>query len=383
MIKSMKKVSHKSSQQLVMSLFVLVSLSACSVVDNFIDPTRTNVDYKHNAKVKKLDFPPDLTSPEYDMAFVLPANGVVSASSMMNSSGGYTVDGRAINVLPKSTGMRFGGQGNSRWLDVDASAEILWPKIRDFWRSSGLTVKRDEPRIGIMETDWAVNRSGLPLNWFNKALGSVLGKGYDAGTRDRYRVRVEKPSATMTRVFLTHKGAEKVITDSISGWELRPANHELEAEMLNRLKAFLQGDVVAAAKSRATTSDANQISSLVNLVTQEGQLILQVHDNYKRAWVLTGIMLDRIGLVSEKRDQASGIMKVTYRGDDEDTAKRGFFSRMFGGRKTLLVKGRDYQVHVQDAGKHSVVRIMDEDGEPLPSRETKLILMRLKKEFDR
>ncbi len=362
-------------------LFILMNISGCSVVDNFMD-TKNRINYKNNSSVKALEFPPDLTAPEFDMAFALPADGVVNASSLGKSSSSYTIDGRAISVLPKSTNMRIGGQGNIRWLDVAAPAETLWPKLRDFWRSMGISIKKDEPKIGIMVTDWAENRAGLPMDWFRRSLGKMFQGAYDAGSRDRYHLRIEKPSSSATRVFLTHKGAEKVITDTVSGWELRPSNHVLEAEMLNRLKAFLQGDV-GAAKGAVSTDKLNQTTSLVDLVSQEGHPILQVNDNYKRAWVLTGIMLDRMGLVSEKRNQSAGIYEVKYQGDEEDKAKRGFFSRMFGGRKTLLVKGQSYQVHIQDAGKLSVVRIMDDEGKPLSKKLAQLVLSRLKKEFDR
>ena len=373
---------HPSKLSQFVAMFVLVGISGCSAVDNALD-TKNTINYKNNKSSKILDFPPDLTKPEFDMAFALPADGVVSAASFNQTSGGYTVDGRKLNVLPQSTSMQIHSQGTLRWLEVAAPAETLWPQIRDFWRTVGIDVKRDEPRIGIMETEWAQNRAGLPLNWFNKALSSVFKDGYDAGTRDRYKVRLEKPSASTTRIYLTHKGAEKVITDTISGWVLVPAKHELEAEMLNRLKAFLQGDTISATKARSSASDATQTSSLVSLVTQEGQTILQVHDNYKRAWVLTGIMLDRMGLVAEKRNQAAGIYEVIYRGNDEDKAKQGFFSKLIGGRKTILVKGDTYQVHVQDAGKISVIRITDDEGKPLNKKRATLALTRLKQEFDR
>jgi len=379
MIKHLKR----KLPQLLATSFILVNVAGCSVVDNFVDTKNTKLNYQNNKSVKSLDFPPDLTAPEFDMAFVLPADGVASAVAMRGQANGYTVDGRQINVLPKSTNIRFGGAGATRWLDVDASAESVWPKLRDFWRSVGISVKRDEPRIGIMETEWAENRAGLPMDWLRKAVGKVFQSAYDAGTRDRYRMRIEKPSAQSTRIFLTHKGAEKMITDTLTGWELRPANHELEAEILNKLKAFLQGDVVGAAKRSASAGNANQVSSLASLVEQDGQPILQIHDNYKRAWILTGIMMDRMGLIAEKRNQASGIYEVEYRGNDEDTAKRGFFKRLFGGRKTLLVKGENYQVHVQDAGKLSIVRITDDEGKPLSKRLTQLVLARLKQEFDR
>ncbi len=374
----------RSKKKLSMLLILGLSLlgaSACSTVDNFMD-TSNRINYRNNKAVKLLDFPPDLTAPEYDMAFTIPADGVVRASNVNNQTGSYTLDGRQINVLPKSLGIRSGGIANSRWLDVNSPAELLWPKLREFWRSVGISVKRDEPRIGIMETEWAENRAGLPMNWFHKALNGALQGAFDAGTRDRYRIRLEKPSDQTTRIFLTHKGAEKIVSESGAGWELRPANHELEAELLNRLKAFLQGDTNAAKSSKLTTT-ATQSASLASLVTQDGHKVLQIHDNYKRAWVLTGVMLDRMGLVVEKRNQSAGIYTVTYRGDDQDAEKRGFFSRIFGGRKTILIKGQEYQIHVQDSGKLSNVRVTDEEGKPLNDKQATQVLSRLKKEFDR
>ena len=111
-------------------IILLVGISGCSAVDNIMD-TKNNVNYQNNKSAKVLDFPPDLTTPEFDMAFALPADGVVSASDL-NKSGGYTVDGRQINVLPKSTSVKINSQGTLRWLEISASAETLWPKIRDF-----------------------------------------------------------------------------------------------------------------------------------------------------------------------------------------------------------------------------------------------------------
>ncbi len=371
--------------RLVLAFFIMVNVSACSVIDNFTDVKRSNLNYKNNASTKALDFPPDLTAPEFDNAFALPANGVVSASSSANNSRAFYGDNARVNVLPKSTNVRFGQQGTLRWLDVNESADTLWSKLRAFWRTVGIAIKKDEPRIGIMETEWAESSAGLPAGFLRNALGKVFQSGFDAGARDRYRIRVEKSTSKMTRIFLTHKGAEEVVDGVGSGWQLRPANHEYEAEMLNRLRAYLQGDIAAVTGKSALTvkNSALQTSSVASIVEQEGRTILQIHDTYKRTWVLTGIMMDRMGLVVEKQNQASGIYHVTYQGNDEDAERRGFFKKFFGDRTTILTKEQDYQVHIQDAGKLSVVRIFDEEGKPLGKRQTKLALARIKKEFDR
>lgn len=366
-------------KNIIVASSVFVVLSGCSSLDNFVDTT-TSIKYTNNSQsTKTLDFPPDLTAPEFDSAFSLPTSGSVTASAVRNHS---MARGGAVNVLPASTNMRVGINGNVRWLDVDAPANTLWPKIRNFWRSLGLQVKRDEPRVGIMETDWAENRAGLPMDWLRKALGKTFQGTFDAGTRDQYRVRVEKLKANQTRVYLTHKGAEQMVTETGVFWELRPAKHELEAEMLNRLKAFLQGDKYSASKN-TKESDAAQTSSLVNLVTEEGVQLIQVHENYAKAWVRTSIMLDRMGLVVESRAQGKGILNVIYNGDEAVDNKGGFFSRMFKGKQTFLATGSKYQIHMRDAGRLTEVRAMDAEGEPLAAGEAQRILARLKQEFDR
>ena len=359
---------------------ILFLSAGCSTMDNLTDTTN-GINYKKSSSIKTLEFPPDLTTPEFDAAFVVPSSGSVRASSVNNG----LVDrysGRDIEVLTTSNNMRIGSSGTVRWLDVDISANKLWPKIRDFWRSLGIDVVKDEPRIGIMLTEWAENQAGLPKDWLREALGSIFKGTFDAGTRDQYRIRVEKIEANKTRIYLTHKGSEKIVTETGVGWELRPPKRELEAEMLNRLQAFLQGDKYSATKNSNET-DATQTSSLVTLITEDNHPLLQVHENYKKAWVRTGIMLERMGLTVESRQQAQGIYGVVYNGNETVDKKGGFFSNLFKGKQTFLTKGTAYQIHIRDAGRLAEVKIMDEEGKPLAPDQAKKILTRLKQEFDR
>lgn len=368
-------------RNIIVASSVLVVLSGCSSVDNFVDTTNS-INYKNSQSTKTLDFPPDLTAPEFDSAFALPSGGSVTASAVNNQSQSRSGVAGADNVLPTSADMRMGVSGNVRWLEVDAAANTLWPQIRNFWRTLGVQVKRDEPRVGIMETDWAENRAGLPMDWLRKALGKTFQGTFDAGTRDQYRVRLERPSANKTKIYLSHKGAEQMVTDTGVFWQLRPSKPELEAEMLNRLQAFLQGDKYSATKN-TSESDAVQTSSQVNLVSEDGSYILKVGEAYPKAWVRTGIMLDRMGLVVESRNQGKGFLNVVYSGDESVENTGGFFSRMFKGKTTFLAKSSKYQIHMRDAGRMTEIRVMDEDGEPLAAAESQRILARLKQEFDR
>jgi outer membrane protein assembly factor BamC len=358
---------------------ILFLSTSCSTVDDLMDTTNS-INYKNSNSIKTLEFPPDLTAPEFDAAFTLPASGNVKAS-MVSNQRADRYSGSEINVLPASADMRIGGSGSVRWLEVDASANSLWPRLHDFWRSLGLSVIRDEPSIGIMVTEWAENKAGLPQDWLHRMLGNVLQGAFDAGTRDQYRVRLEKPGANKTRIYLTHKGSEKIVTEIGVGWELRPPKHELEAEMLNRLKAFLQGDKYSATKN-IKESDASQANSLVRLVTEDGRYILQIHATYKKAWIRTGVMLERMGLNIESRKQSQGIYEVVYNGDETVANTGGFFSRLFQGKRTFLTKGSKYQIHIRDAGRLAEIKVMDEEGKPLSVVQSQKILARLKQEFD-
>jgi uncharacterized lipoprotein len=178
-----------------------------------------------------LDLPPDLTSPEYDATFTVNDGTSISAQA--------TSVGRGIAVLPESVDMKFKGQGTNRYLEVALPAEALWKKIQGFWSSTGIKLKRNEPQIGIVETDWIEKRNGLPKGTIQKLLSSVFKNLNDTGTRDRYTLRLERVG-NKTNLFMTHRGAEYVVGDFGNSWEMRPASPEKAAEMLNRLHTYLQ-----------------------------------------------------------------------------------------------------------------------------------------------
>ena len=120
--------------------------------------------------------------------------------------------------------------------------------IRDrFWISNGFALKRDDPTIGIMETDWVENRADIPQDGVRALLKKYLDILYSAPTRDKFRTRLERTAdGKRTEVYLSHSGVEEVAAGGTSAsstniyiWQRRPPNPELEAEMLNRLTVYL------------------------------------------------------------------------------------------------------------------------------------------------
>ncbi len=348
-------------------------LAACSGMDfNVAD----RINYKNSKTINSLEVPPDLSAPNYDTSFAVSGSSV-SAATMAK---GAKATGPAI--LPTSGGVQLMRDGNVRWLQVKAPAEAIWPKLEEFWRTMGVGLKRNEPRVGIMETEWAENRAEIPLDSIRKTIGKVFEGMYDAGSRDRFRIHLEKPSAQVTNIFLSHERAEEQVTGTGSKWQYQPAKPELEAELLNRLMVFLQGGDPNAATSTAT--DTNQTSVSVSMTQAErGQPALMVGGNANDTWVRTGVMLGRIGMSIEDQQRERGVYSVTYKGDSGAKSDQGLFKRLFKSDKDTLKVGSHYQVQIVDSGASSLITVGDADGSPVSPALAQLVLNRLKAEFER
>ena len=216
---------------------------------------------------------------------------------------------------------------------MDVPPGVVWPKVRDFWLSQGFLVQMEDPSIGIMETDWAEKRvqfDGGAINNFFSKLSSQL---YGATTRDMYRTRLEHGNIPgTTEVYVTHRGAEYVSTGKVSRsldatgdeedyvWQPRPSDPELEAEMLNRLVIAFGIKKEAATQMVATAADRPPRAHIVR--DGEGSNVLDLQDNFSRAWRRTGLALDRVGFTVEDRDRSRGLYYVRYIDTDKSDATK-------------------------------------------------------------
>ncbi|WP_051543457.1 outer membrane protein assembly factor BamC [Thiothrix lacustris] len=360
----------------VVVLGSVLALSACSGLN--IDSVGERVDYKNNKSINSLEVPPDLSAPDYDSTYATIPGGSVSAAAL--TSGEVQRDNRV--VLPTNPGIQLMREGNVRWLQVGAPAEAVWPKLQEFWSTMGVDIKRDEPRVGIMETDWAENKAEIPLDFIRKTIGKAFEGAYDAGSRDRFKIRLERPAAQATNIYLSHERAEESVSGTGTKWQYVPARPELEAEMLNRLMVFLQGgDATAATTPTAATPKQAAVSAAM-VALDGGQPALAVGGTANDVWIRSGVMLGRIGMSIEGQQRANGIYLTSYSGGADD-GKQGFFGRLFSTDKDALKVGSKYQVKIADAGNRSLITVSDAGGNPLKPAVATALLERLKSEFER
>ncbi len=373
-------MSRQISRSLLLAAGSLLALglAACSgTADDLLDPIlpEREAAYKSSKTDPPLEVPPDLSSATLNDTMLVPSLAQGSATYSAYVDGTQVAMASVNGVLPRLNGVRIERAGSERWLIVDVPPGVVWPKVRDFWLSQGFLIQLEDPSIGIMETDWAEKRTifdgGAISNFFSK-LSSEL---YGATTRDMYRTRLERGTIPeTTEVYVSHRGAEYVSTGKLSRaldatgseevyvWQPRPSDPELEAEMLSRLVITFGIKKDAATTLVAAAAERPPRAHIVR--DGEGASVLDLQDNFSRAWRRTGLALDRVGFTVEDRDRSRGLYYVRY--IDTDKVDSGKDDSFFG---TLKFWGDDeppdqnaYLVSLVGKQSTTQIVILDTDG---------------------
>lgn len=327
------------------------------------------IDYKSAGKLPPLEIPPDLTSPSRDERYAVPditpkGSATFSAYTTERSS---TKNSTAQEVLPQIEKMRVERSGNQRWLVVAGTPDKLWQNIRDFWQELGFIVNIELPEAGIMETDWAENRAKLPQDVIRGALGKILDQLYSTPERDKFRTRLEKGAEEgSTEIYISHRGMLEVYATEGKDrtvWQPRPADSELEAEMLRRLMVRL-GTEEARAKTLLAVEQKQERAKLSR--TGDGAGALEIQEAFDRAWRRVGLALDRVGFTVEDRDRAQGMYFVRYVDPETDGGKKedkGFLSKLaFWRGKPDAAASQQFRLYVKGEAGISTVQVLTREG---------------------
>ena len=199
--------------------------------------------------------------------------------------------------------------------------------------------------------------------------------------RDRFRTRMERNASGGTDIYVTHRGMEEVYNSSHKDstvWQPRASDVELETEFLRRLMLRLGAtqEQAQAAKAAAQAQEAQAASSgpaLAALTQAGGQPVIQVGENFDRAWRAIGLALDRAGFTVEDRDRSKGAYYVRYAEPDAPRPKQGWLDRILN-RSAAAIPTTQYQLIIQEQGGSSFVRALSESGAPLDAATAEKLL---------
>jgi outer membrane protein assembly factor BamC len=359
-------ISLRSSSLLAVSL---LALTACS---GNILPESKKIEYKSAGKLPSLEVPPDLTQPTRDERYAVPditPRGSATFSAYSGERSAATTNAATQTVLPSVDKMRIERAGTQRWLVASGTPENLWPTIKEFWQETGFIVNIEMPEAGVMETDWAENRAKLPQDFIRSALGKVLDGLYSTAERDKFRTRLEKGAEPgSTEIYISHRGMYEVyVTEGKdqTRWQPRPADPDLEAEMLRRLMVRLGADETRAKTLLAADQKQQDRAKLTRAADGAGTLTLE--EPFDRAWRRVGLALDRVGFTVEDRDRTQGLYFVRYVDPEADLRKKGdsgWLSKLafWKSDKIDVDPKAQYRINVITTGGNSQVRILTREG---------------------
>lgn len=362
----------KRFARLLLCLLAAVSVGACQTIAD-----KRKIDYKSTRTLPPLDIPPDLAAPEGagDTKEGAPAPGTATYSGFVSGEGQKKP--ASSDVLPAYDGIKIERAGEIRWLVVKLPAEQLWPRMREFILDRGLIIDKENPQTGVLETDWAENRASIGTG-MQKILAKSLGTAYSTGTRDKYRIRLERGAAPgTTEIYLSHRGmVETIIGNDTSGigetrWQPRPPDPDLEAEMLRLLMASL-GVKEEKAKSMVASIAETPAPARATLNRQEDGAFLSLQEDFERAWRRVGLVLDRSSFTVEDRDRSKGIYYVRYIDPDTVRKKKGWFRRLFSKKEADPTNA--YQIVLKGNNTSTRVDVLSKEGAPEQSKTTERIL---------
>jgi len=359
----------------LMLILAALALGACSSynVDEVL-PDKS-VEYKRERQAERnLELPPDLTSDRINDKMSVPDNfGGVSTSyseyvtdRRLRGGDGATPVVAGGSVVPDLADLEVRRDGDLRWLWVNAPVEDVWQRVADFWQENGILLVEQDPTVGIMRTSWLENRAEISRDVLTDAIRRMFDGLYETGTRDQFRIRLERTRGGATELYLTHFGMQEQVVATAAGqventiWQPRPRDPQLEAEMLRRIMLYLgAADERARAQLAAQGQREAPRSQLINTSTGAE---LRIDERFSRAWRLVGLALDRVGFAVEDRDRSAGVYYVRYNDPTEEEAEEGWLSSLAFWEDDDVDKVNRYQVRVGSGDDRTVVTVADEQG---------------------
>lgn len=353
---------------ILLALPLAFSLAGCTVLEG------KKIDYKSAGSLPPLEAPPDLVMPAGDNRFAVPdinPRGTATFSAYDKERGTKPQAGSQA-LLPKVDKVSIERAGNQRWLTVQLPAQEVWPVAKDFWQELGFIITLESPETGVMETDWAENRANIPQDTIRSWLGKALDSVYSTAERDKFRTRLETTADGHTEIYISHRGMYEVFEGTQSGgdqgqgrtvWQPRPANPELEAEMLRRLMVRFG---VEDARAQTLLAEKGAPPQAALFKGGEAAPGIAIPEPFDRAWRRIGLALDRIGFTVEDRDRAAGVYFVRYADPEANTKKeKGFLSKLaFWSSDDKKAQALRYQIRVQGGDDKTQLGVYMDDGAP-------------------
>ena len=310
---------HLASSSLVVLLFSsTVFLSACS------SDGETRPEYLDATMTQNLEIPPQLTQPDTNRALLLPEPSEKAKNAFANAS---LNNADVKEIAPEFKGIRLKNNSGLYWLEIDSPVEKVWESLPQFLAAEGIAPERIEKLLGFVDTQWM---DEYQASYGEQEQSSWL-KKFSPDYKDKFRIRLETAGNNQTRLYVSHRGMQIIVTDDATEWVQRDSEGLLERELMYRYVLF-----AGANKNSATNLLAGYKSYQSRVIVNKDELSsFHVQGNANTVWNRLKIAMDRLGVdvlntdaKNRRIDVLVGNLKTTKPTKSEDAS---WFSGFFGG----------------------------------------------------
>lgn len=330
------------TRYLPLVLAVPLAISGCSIVDknpiygdNGVIRDRSQ-DYELAAKSERLQVPPHLRAKQMQEQLVVP-------------DAGLTAVGRDEFEVPRpeffyaesgSESVNFRRMDGEKVILVDEPIADVWRKARDFWAFNDLDVTYADPRQGVMETDW-ITLDGHDYSFVDLWVKRLTLQDVEGPTRNKLRMSLRPDPEDYSRTAIRLKHVQYPLDAQVTdiNWQTQARDIEYKSDMMFEMLRYLsKAGVQPTANSLLALQQKREARPLLGRDSR-GNPVLKISAQVDEAWTLVNAALDAAEVDVGTRDQAKGIVYLTYTTSTpfDETEKMGFFEWLHSDRDDITL----------------------------------------------
>ena len=306
---------------------MLATLGGCSYLFGDQGVFRdTSEDYKRAPEVPVIAVPQGKNTETLQEAYPIPE---VQDSMLM--AGEFEVPRPTPLVAGAADEMvRIQKLGEESWALIAEAPGQVWPQVRSFLTSAGISVARIDARAGIIETGW-MELQGQPM-------------------ASRFRVRIEQGVQRGTSELHL---LQMIQAGDIENWPPTSDNPEQEAEMLQALAQYIANSAGTAPVSMVANQQIDAAGKITLKESPGGEAYIALQLPYDRAWASLGRALTKSTFEITDRDRSAGVYYTRFLGPESEE-EGGWFDWLWDSDEEHPHVGEAFNVTVEKVNATSV-----------------------------
>lgn len=247
--------------------------------------------------------------------------------------------------------VRIQNLGNRSWMVVQKAPETVWPVVKQWVQDSGLDIRHEDARKGILFTD-QVSLEGAQPETLQILIEEGKLNANIGGEADWLAVRLEsgiRHGSTEVHVRYVNEPTEEVLTTTV--WPEKSVSIDIERTVLNNLANYDAAGYVAPTVSIEATNISLQPKAEV-AENEEGFPLLNLYVDFTRAWATIQKALENAEFDVLSQESGDGYFDVQVSEEVLRSKQKNFFLRLIRlGNEGSNQYPSTVRIHIESSGE--------------------------------